>query len=463
MGDLPSFSKTIAVAGLLALAGCATPDPNAAFSDFGATVQDRLPERVMWRTGGPEDAAVDARVAEILAGPLTADTAVAVALLNNRSIQALYTEIGIAQADIVEAGLLHNPMFEVMVRPSTEEGTNLEFGLVQNFLDLLMRPAKRKVAEAEYEAVKLEVAAELVAFAAEVKEAYFEHLGAQNVKDAYAEIASTAKDAADLAAAFHKAGNFSDLELAEHQADAEEAALKLIDAEREMTESEIHLVEILGLSAGAEWSMPRRVPSVPDVALVFDGLEDRALRDRFDVQSLRAEVRAAAEDLGLTEDFRLIDEAELGVSAEREPEGEWLIGPGLEIPLPIFDQGQTKVTQATMRLRAAQDSLLAHEQSVRAEVRRAQVSMTANRAKAIRIRETVLPLKEQITGLTLKEYNYMLTGAFEVIEAEQHQNETYLEYLEALTKYWIARAALQAAVGGHLPSPQNAQLTGDAS
>ncbi len=463
MGELPSISKCIAAASLLALAGCATPDPDAAFADLGATVQDRLPERVTWRTGGSEDAAVDARLAEILAEPLTADTAVAVALLNNRSIQALYTAIGIAQADVVEAGLLHNPMFEVMVRPSTEDGTNLEFGLVQNFLDLLMRPAKQKVAEAEYEAVKLEVAAELVHFAAEVKEAYFEHLGARNRKDTYAEISGTAKDAVDLATAFHTAGNFSDLELAEHQAEAEEAALALIDAEYAVSETEVHLVGILGLAPGAEWSMPRRVPAVPDVALAFEGLEDRALRERFDLQSLRADVQAAAEDLGLTENFRLIDEAELGVSAEREPEGEWLIGPGLEIPLPVFDQGQAAVTQATLSLRAAQDTLRAREQFVRAEVRKAQAGMTANRAKALRIRENVLPLKQQITQLTLKDYNFMLTGAFEVIEAEQHENETYLEYLEALTDYWIARAALQAAVGGRLPSPQTAQLTGDAS
>jgi len=463
MGNLPSISKSLAAASLLVLAGCAAPDPDAAFSDFGAQIEDRLPERVVWRTGGPEDAAVDARIAEILSEPLTADSAVAIALLNNRSLQALYTDIGIAQADVVEAGLLHNPVFEVMVRPSTEDGTNLEFGLVQNFLDLLMRPAKQKVAEAEYEAVKLEVSAELVSFAAEVREAYFEHLGARNKKDTFSEIAGTAKDAADLAGAFHEAGNFSDLELAEHQAESEEAALELVEAEYAALETEIHLVEILGLASNTEWSMPSRVPAVPEVELQFAGLEDRALRERFDLQSLRAEVRAAAEDLGLTEDFRLIDEAELGVSAEREPEGEWLIGPGLEIPLPIFDQGQAKVTQATLRLRAAQDDLLAHEQSVRADVHKARASMTANRAIAVRIRETLLPLKEQISDLILKDYNYMLTGAFEVIEAEQHENETYLEYVEALTEYWIARSALQAAVGGRLPSQQKAQLTGDAS
>jgi len=445
------------------LAACASPDPDAAFADLGQAVFERLPEPVLWRTGGPEEAAVDARIAELLAEPLTADRAVAVALLSNRSVQALYTEIGIAQADVVEAGLLHNPMFEVMVRPSTEDGTNLEFGLVQNFLDILMRPARQKIAAAEYDAVKLEIAAELVAFAGEVKEAYFEHLGARNARDAYDAIASTAKDAADLAAAFHEAGNFSDLELAEIRAESEDAALELMDAERDAAESEIHLVKMLGLASGADFSMPRRLPATPATALAAEGLEDQALRERFDLQGLRAEVLAAAEDLGLTEDFRLIDEAELGVSAEREPEGEWLIGPSLEFPLPVFDQGQTRVTQSTLRLRRAQDELLARETQVRAEVRAALAVMASNRSKARRLRETVLPLKEEITQLTLKDYNYMLTGPFELLEAEMHENETYLEYLEALTDYWIARAALQAAVGGRLPAPQSASLSGDAS
>jgi outer membrane protein, heavy metal efflux system len=461
-------SPIVALIGLAVVSGCATPDPGAAVDELGALVADRLPEPVVWRTGGPEDVAVDARIAALLSAPLTAESAVAVALLSNRSVQERYAALGIAQADLVQAGLLQNPMLDVMVRPSTEDGTNLEFGLVQNFVSLLMRPARQKVAAAIYEETRLGIAHELVAFAADVKAAYYAHLSARNSRDTYGAIASTAQDGADLAAAFHRAGNLSELERADHQADAEEAGLAVIDADRAVAETEIDLVEILGLSADVEWSMPRRLATVPDSAFVTDGLEYLALRQRFDLQALRSGLRAAADQLGLTADFRLLEDMELGVSAEREPDGAWLIGPSLEIPLPLFDQGQTRLTQAELSLRQQQDALAAKEMSIQADIRRAVAILSFSRSKAERLRDTVLPLKQNITRLTLAEYNYMLVGAFEVLATEQHENETYLEYLDTLAEYWSAHTALEAAVGGRLPLPieqtsQTPPSQGDAS
>ncbi len=66
-------------------------------------------------------------------------------------------------------------------------------------------------------------------------------------------------------------------------------------------------------------------------------------------------------------------------------------------------------------------------------------------------RHTVLPLREQIVDLTLKNYNYMLTGAFDLIMAKQQEFEAYQKYLEAIRDYWIIRADMQRSLGGRLP------------
>jgi cobalt-zinc-cadmium efflux system outer membrane protein len=66
-------------------------------------------------------------------------------------------------------------------------------------------------------------------------------------------------------------------------------------------------------------------------------------------------------------------------------------------------------------------------------------------------RRTVLPLREQIVDLTLKKYNYMLTGAFDLIMAKQQEFEAYQKYLEAVRDYWIIRADVQRSLGGRLP------------
>lgn len=452
-----------AVVGVIVLSACATPDPDAAFAGLDDLVAERLPERVVWRTGGPEDAAVDARVEALLAEPLSVDAAVAIALLSNRGLQARYAELGIAQADVVQAGLLQNPVFEIMVRPSTEDGTNLELGLMQNFVDLLMRPARQKIAAAEYEATRLELAAHLVEFSGEVQDAYYEHRGALGRLGVVEEIADTAHDGADLSKAFHNAGNISDLEDAQHQAEAAQVRVELLETQEEVRETRAELAEYLGIEPVGEWRVPSRLPAVPDEIVRVTGLEDRALRARFDLSAHRAELQAAIAEAGMEEDFRYFEEGELAISAEREPDGAWLIGPALEIPIPLFDQGQARVTAAQLEVRRLRDSLLAEERHVRSKVIMAANAMASARARASHLRDTLLPIRESIVRLTLAEYNYMLESPFHLLETQQDANETYLKYVEALTDYWLARTALTAAIGGGPLQTHTDTDTGDAS
>src|SRR6266496_6459990 len=88
--------------------GCAHVDSNPAFRELANTVHLRTGKRLQWNRGNAEDVQAQAAVASLLKRPLTADSAVQVALLNNHNLQATYEELGIAQADLVEAGLLKN-------------------------------------------------------------------------------------------------------------------------------------------------------------------------------------------------------------------------------------------------------------------------------------------------------------------------------------------------------------------
>jgi hypothetical protein len=95
---------------------CATFDQRAGFSDVSTAVEARSGKRVVWNLGTELDAHMDQEVRALLQDTLTVDRAIQVALLNNRDLQALYTELGVAQADLVQAGLLRNPVFDGSVR-----------------------------------------------------------------------------------------------------------------------------------------------------------------------------------------------------------------------------------------------------------------------------------------------------------------------------------------------------------
>ena len=118
----------------------------------------------------------------MLARPIGADEAVQIALLNHPRLQAEYERLGVAQADLVEAGLLRNPVFSAVVRwPQGGGGPNVELSVAADFLDVLFVGARKRVAQAEFEHEKLTIADAVVAHAADVRSAFYELPGAQQM------------------------------------------------------------------------------------------------------------------------------------------------------------------------------------------------------------------------------------------------------------------------------------------
>jgi outer membrane protein, heavy metal efflux system len=149
------------------VAGCASVPKDAGFDQVKVTAAQRTGARVHWNQGGPEDEAVAQSIQTMLQDTLTADEAVQIALLNNRRLQATYEGLGVAQANLVQAGLLRNPVFSAAVLfPSGGGSTKLSFGVAQDFLSIFLRPLRRQLAQAEFEAAKLGVTGAVIELAA---------------------------------------------------------------------------------------------------------------------------------------------------------------------------------------------------------------------------------------------------------------------------------------------------------
>lgn len=155
------FIKTVAV-GLAssALVGCATVPKNADFSDVQKLVADRIGQPVQWNGNTVDDQTVQADVNRMLMQDLTVDQAVQIALLNNRHLQATFEDLGISQAELVQAGLLKNPVFAGSWRfPNRPPNhTDAEYAVSEDFLDLLILPLRKHVATQVFEGTKNSVA-----------------------------------------------------------------------------------------------------------------------------------------------------------------------------------------------------------------------------------------------------------------------------------------------------------------
>src|SRR5688500_19834437 len=161
------------------LTGCADVPREAGFEDVRTEVEDRAGERVRWNRLTADDRAVSVVLETLLSDGLTSDRAVQVALLNNRSLQASYEDLGVAQADVVQAGLLRNPVFDAEVKFLEGGGGEvIELAVVQDFLDVFFIPLRKRIAAHALEAAKLRVTGAALDLVGEVRQAYFAHVDA---------------------------------------------------------------------------------------------------------------------------------------------------------------------------------------------------------------------------------------------------------------------------------------------
>jgi len=226
-----SFVLTTTLSAAL-VAGCASVPPKGGFADVQRMIGQRTGLTVHWDQGKPEDRAARERVQSLLQEPLTAEAAVQIALLNNPTLQATYEELGIAQADLVQAGLLQNPVFIGSWRSSNHTSVlNSEYALAQNFLNIFLLPLRKKLAAAQFEQAKLRVSNAVLGFSVQVRTAYYTLQGAEQVHTMRQAVIQAAEAARELAERQHKAGNINDLELATQQGAFQQARLELTQSD----------------------------------------------------------------------------------------------------------------------------------------------------------------------------------------------------------------------------------------
>jgi cobalt-zinc-cadmium efflux system outer membrane protein len=447
-------SIVVALAGMGVIAGCATVRPSDSFRGVRESIDARAGARVEWRGVTASDRAVDDAVASMLAAELSADQAVQIALLNNRGLQATYEDLGVAQADVVQAGLLRNPVFELTVRWPDESphSANVELAVVQDFLDVFFIPARKRVAATQFEAAQRRVAHEALQLAAEVREAFYDLQAAQQARDVLRDSVTATEAAAEAARRLRAAGNITELALAEHEATDAQARLELMSAEAGATVARERLGRLMGVSGSSSpWTVAPRLPELPATEPATDEVETLAIEQRLDVQAARRKADALARTARLSNATRYLSEAEIGADAERESDGVWLVGPTVSAPIPLFDQGQASLARARAQARQARQRQLAAQNDARAEVRTAVAQLSAARARVEHFTRVVLPLRARVVEQAQLQYNGMLIGVFELLETKRAEIEAQRESVDALRAYWVARSELERAAGGRLP------------
>src|SRR5689334_10702802 len=238
----PSASLLLA----LLLGACASVRPDAQLPQVRALAGEQLGQSIAWARDAKQQTSMQENVQRLLQQELTAERAVQIVLLNNRELQATYTELGIAQADLVEAGLLDNPVFTITAYHGSA-GSAPELSLVQDLVGLLSRAARQKVGEAAAERVTYQTAARIVDIAADVKTQYYALVGDAQALELAQQVVTATEAAAELAQRQRAAGNINRRDQALQQAFYAQTLLDLAQAQTALEGDREKLNRLLGL------------------------------------------------------------------------------------------------------------------------------------------------------------------------------------------------------------------------
>ncbi len=454
---LPRFSLPASALLLALLAGCASFSDDGGVSRVGTLSRERVGHAVERETPRSQQ-----RVAELLAAPLTVDTAVQVALLHNKRLQVALAELGIAEADLVQAGLMRNPKF-AFGRVAGEGSVEFDRSVMFDLGGLLTMPLRRAIERQRFEGAQLQAALQVVRVAADTRRAWYQAVAAAQSLAYLKQAALAAEASAELGQRMAAVGNWNRLDEAREQVFHAEVSAQLRRAEHVAVAARERLVRLLGLDGqGAAPLLPERLPPLPQQLQLPQQVEQLALAQRLDVQTAMLDTQFTARALGLSRTTRLVNVLELGYQ-NRSATGESRAnGYEVELSLPLFDWGTARVRRAEATYMRALQRTADVAVQARSEVREGHSLLRSQYEVARRYRDEIVPLRKKMSDEMLLRYNGMLASVFELLADARAQIASVNAAIDAQRDFWIADSDLQFAIHGGsaiaaLPSATAAQ------
>jgi len=445
-----------AAVAVVVLGGCASLSPDAGLSDVQVLVAGKTgPVNARLSTG---DKSRDSRavVADLLKEPVTGETAVRIALLNNAAMQGSLATLGVSDALRVQAGSLPNPHFSIG-RFRMGDEVEIERLLTFNLVGLLSLPWKYQWQTQQHELAKLQAAQDVILLAANTRKAWITAVAAQQTASYMRDVKEAAEAGGELARRMARVGNWSKLRQAREQVTLNDATAQLARAEQVAHGTRERLTRLMGLwGVQADFRLADRLPDLPKDATPMADIEARALRERLDVRSAMAQSRYVAEQMGFTKVTGYLDGMSIGFARNSVFDNDTGTkasnrGVELELPLPVFDWGGAR--NARSRAMYLQSATRVQEVAVnaRSEAREAYFSYRTAHDLARHYRDEVVPLRKFIGEEMLLRYNGMLASTWDLLADSRAQVMAVNSAIEAQRDFWLAETDLQTALTGTSP------------
>lgn len=451
----------------LALAACETAipgsftEPKAGFANVASQTSTAIGKRAVFAETQAENDALRKQVHGMVhRKTISADTAVQVALLNNRGLQASYANVGLSAAEAWQQSTPENPVVSLGIIGigAAELGLYraIESMIAVNILDAKTRKQRMKMADINFRAAQLEAVNDTLTLANETRRAWINAVAAFETVSYIRRAKATSDAGSELARNLGETGALNKAGQAREQAFNAELAGQLARARLNATVAKEDLTKLLGLwGTEVDYFVPDALPKLPKSIGNVTSIESKALRNRVDLRVAKLGLEAQAAAFGLTDQTRLVTDLEIVAGAELEREVEdgeksAAATPQLELEfaIPIYDTGKARMRKAELGYLQAANVLAERAVNVRSEARIAETSYHAAYKIARHYRDVLVPLRQTVEEEGLLSYNGMITNTFELLQDTRDTLSASLEAANAKLDFFMAQANLTAAIYG---------------
>ncbi|MDF2399315.1 TolC family protein [Pseudomonas sp. 3MA1] len=379
------------------------------------------------------------------ASVLSLDSALAKAFANNPELAAARWEIDIAQGARQQAGLLPNPVLSVDAEDTRRDSRTTAVKLSQALELGGKRGARVQLASRGQELAALELERRGIELRADVLQAYYAALRAQERTQLAGRSLALAERGVSVAQGRVKAGKASPVEATRAQVQLAEVRLELSRGQMEQGDAYRQLARIIG-SAATEFSAVQEPSSalstLPASAQLLSRLPETAQLRLAEQEILQREA-----SLGLEKAQRIPD-LDVSIGSQYDAGARERVNLlGLSMPLPLFNRNQGNVLSAARRSDQARDLRNATELRLRSETRQALEQWSTASGEVQAFNQTILPAAQRAVDSATRGFEMGKFSFLEVLDAQRTLIGARSQYLAAVAQTTDARVRIERIYG----------------
>lgn len=377
---------------------------------------------------------------------LNESEAVALALWNNAALRTTLANLGLAQADLRQAGLLVNPTFQTLAGVGTKP---FEFLLIAPIEALWQRPKRVAAAKLTLKSVGEQLVQNGLDLVRDTRLAFADYRGFSEQERRASQIADLADEIAELDSKRLSAGDIGELDLELSRLDALTARDAARQAAEERRVAWTRLAFLAGLPASSAPVEAAGGEAAPSPARAIDELLQTATRSRPDLRAAELDVEAAGQRLGWQRSTTFAAVAPM-LSTKGIGDQGIKTGPGLMGEIPLFDRGQGRISRAKAELEQAALRLAALQEQVASETAAAVARLAQTEASLERLRTQLIPAASQAIALSERAYEAGDIAYLDLQRVRRPLLDLRLREAAASAAFMRARAELDRAIGRNL-------------